>query len=83
MSYKIEPRKVAGVVIEANNAISGKDFNSGEVLLGLTELIGRTIVATAETHIQMKDMEKVVHSHLNQAITIGSGATGKRLIESI
>ena len=83
MAYNIEPRKVAGVVIEVNKALAGKEFNSGEVLLGLSELLGRTIVATAETHIQMKDKEKVVHAHLNQTITVGSGATGKRLIERV
>lgn len=83
MSYKIEPRKVAGVVVEANKALVGRDFNAGEVMLGLSELIGRIIVDTAETHIQMTELFNVAKAHMEQAITIGSGATGKRLIERI
>ena len=83
MGYQIEPRKVAGVVVEANAALSNKDFNQGEVVLGLAELIGRLIVETAENSIQMKELVAVVEKHLEQTIRIGSQAVGKSLIQRV
>ena len=80
MGYQIEARKVAGVVIEANAALVGKDFNQGEVVLGLAELIGRIIVETCDSHIQAQELVKVVEEHLAKTIYIGSQATGKSRI---
>lgn len=83
MSYEIEPRKVAGVVIEANQALNGKGFNHGEVILGLSELIGRIIVEVADNTIQTQELVKVVETHLAKTIQIGSQATEKSLIERV
>lgn len=83
MAYQIEPRKVAGVVIEANQAITGKGFNHGEVILGLGELIGRVIVEVSESEIQAQELVKVVQTHIDQTIKIGSQATEKSLIERV
>lgn len=80
MSYAIDPRKVAGVVKEANAAIESKGFNQGEVLVGLTELLGRVIVETGQHHIQMDEMKQVVHDHLDRTVRIGAHATGKSQI---
>lgn len=80
MSYQIEPRKVAGVVVEANKALNGQGFNTGEVLLGLSELLGRIIVESADNHMQMREMVKVVETHLDKTITIGAQATQKSSI---
>ncbi len=80
MSYQIEPRKVAGVVVEANKALNGQGFNTGEVLLGLSELLGRIIVEAAENHMQMREMVKVVETHLDKTITVGAQATQKSSI---
>lgn len=80
MSYKIEPRKVAGVVREASAAIEGKGFNHGEVLVGLAELLGRVIVEVGTHHIQMDDMKKVVIDHLERTIRIGAHATEKSIV---
>ena len=50
MHAQIEARKVAGVVIEASRILGDKGFNRGEMILGLSELIGRLIVDTAQDH---------------------------------
>lgn len=81
MAYEIEQRKVAGVVIEANQALSGKDFNHGEIVLGLAELLGRVIVDAAPHHIAAKELYDVAINHINKTIAIGSHASGKSLIE--
>ena len=80
MSYKIDQRKVAGVVIEANSALTGKDFNHGEVIIGLAELIGRVIVESADTGIQAKELAQVAANHIGLTIKVGAEATEKRII---
>lgn len=83
MAYKIEPRKVAGVIIEANQALNGKGFNHGEVIIGLSELLGRIVVEASKTSIQTQEMVKIIESHLAKTIEIGSQATQKSLIERV
>lgn len=80
MSYQIEPRKVAGVVREASAALENKGFNQGEVLVGLSELLGRVIVEAGSTSIQMDEMRKVVNDHLDRTIRIGAHATEKSIV---
>jgi hypothetical protein len=80
MSYKIDPRKVAGVVVEANQAINNKGFNHGEVVLGLAELIGRVIVSVSTTPIQAQELVQVVENHLALTLKRGAEATEKSII---
>lgn len=79
----IETNKVAGVMQEAAHAVSGKGFNAGEIIVGLSELVGRIIVDTASNHIAMKDMVTAVVEHLDRTIIAGSQAQEKSLIERI
>ena len=80
MSYQIDQRKVNGVALEANLALSGKGFNHGEIIIGLAELTARIIVDAAETPIQAGELVKVVMAHIDRTITVGSHATGKSII---
>ena len=80
MTYQIEPRTVAGVVREASAALESKGFNHGEILVGLSELLGRVIVDVGAHHIQMDEMKKVVTDHLDRTIRIGAHATGKSVV---
>ena len=83
MSYQIDQRKVAGVVVETNLALSGKDFNHGEVIIGLSELIGRVIVEAAENGIQAKELAQVAANHIGLTIKVGAEATEKRIITGV
>lgn len=80
MAYHIDKLKVAGVILETNAAIRGKDFNTGEVLVGLGELIGRIIVEEAKGPLQCRDMVKVVVQHLDRTINAGAQAREKQII---
>jgi len=80
MAYEIDQRKVVGVVIETHTALVDKGFNHGEVVLGLAELIGRTIVEVAESSIQSAELMKVAMEHIERTIRIGAEATEKRII---
>jgi len=75
MNVQIEQRKVAGVAIEASRILADKGFNRGEMLLGLSELIGRLIVDTAQDTIQAEELLKIVGSHISKTIDIGVQAT--------
>lgn len=75
MSYDINPRRVSGVINECQFALTNKNFNHGEVIIGLAELIGRCIVQSAETPIQGGDAARVVIEHLNR--TLHAGFTSK------
>lgn len=83
MSYQIDQRKVAGVVIEANAALNGKDFNHGEVILGLSELIGRIVVEACENPIQAKELMQVAANHIGMTVKIGAEAREKRIITGV
>lgn len=80
MAYEIDQRKVVGVVIETHAALVDKGFNHGEVVLGLAELIGRTIVEVAESSIQSAELMRVAMEHIEKTIRIGAEATEKRII---
>ena len=75
MNAQIEARKVAGVVIEASCILADKGFNRGEMILGLSELIGRLIVDTAQDTIQAEELLKIVGNHISKTIDIGIQAT--------
>lgn len=80
MSYQIDQRKVIGVVLEANSALNDKGFNHGEVILGLSELVGRIIVEAAETSVQASELLNVAVAHIGKTIKVGAEAQDKRII---
>lgn len=71
MNVQIEQRKVAGVAIEASRILADKGFNRGEIILGLSELIGRTIVDSVQDTIQAEELMKIVGGHIAKTIDIG------------
>mgnify|MGYP003328237613 CR=1 FL=1 len=75
MSYEIDRRKVMGVILETDTALKGMGFNEGEVIVGLSELIGKIIVRSGRTPIQMEEMKQVVFNHLERTIHHVSQAT--------
>ena len=83
MSYQIDQRKVVGVVLEANSALNDKGFNHGEVILGLSELVGRIIVEAAETQLQASELLNVAVAHMGKTIKIGAEAQDKRIITGV
>lgn len=75
MNVQIEQRKVAGVAIEASRILADKGFNRGEIILGLSELIGRTIVDSVQDTLQAEELMKIVGGHIAKTIDIGIQAS--------
>jgi len=71
MNVQIEQRKVAGVAIEASRILADKGFNRGEIILGLSELLGRVIVDSVQDTIQAEELMKIVGGHISKTIDIG------------
>lgn len=76
MSYEISPNRVKGVVQECQQVIGVGHFNTGEVIVGLTELLGRVIVKSCETPVSMGQAKDVVMQHLNNTLHHGALAKG-------
>lgn len=76
MSYEISPNRVKGVVAECQQVIGVGHFNTGEVIVGLTELLGRVIVKSCETPVSMGQAKDVVMQHLNNTLHHGALAKG-------
>jgi len=62
MNVQLEQRKIAGVVIEVSQILADKGFNRGEIIIGLSELIGRLIVDSVEDTIQAEELTKIASS---------------------
>lgn len=80
MKVNIESRKVAGVVVEASKILADKGFNRGEIILGLSELLGRIIVDSAQTDVQAKELVGISVGHIDRTVQIGVEATQKRIV---
>lgn len=80
MAYEIDPHRVAGVVLATNQVLKDKNFNQGEVILGLAELVGRVIVEASNNKIQADEMVAVVINHMANTIKIGASQQEKRII---
>lgn len=76
MSYEINPNKVAGVVKEVDLMLGNGVFNTGEIIVGLTELIGRVIVKTCDTPVSMGQAAEIVSKHLTNTLYHGAIAKG-------
>lgn len=74
--FNVNPGNVKWVVAKVSNALQqGEQFTFGEVLLGLTEVLGRMIVEVAETPVAGLQSVEVMNNHLKN--TIGAGFTAK------
>lgn len=72
----IDPRRVMGVIVEANRALNGQGFNQPEVLVGLAELIGRVIVEMNPGPSGVEDLKALCRNHIDDTVRIGLDTKG-------
>jgi hypothetical protein len=82
MSYDISPNRVKGVVTECERIVGNGFFNTGEVIIGLTELLGRVIVKSCDTPVSMGQAAEIVATHLQQTLYHGAVAKGFGQVEA-
>ena len=73
---RIDARKVDAVVRDAAHAIGSNNYHVVEVITGLTELLGRTIVAQPISPIAMRELAQHALDHLEATITAGVSSKG-------
>jgi hypothetical protein len=72
----IDPRRVMGVIVEANRALNGQGFNQPEVLLGLSQLIGRVIVEMSPGPSDTEAYKELCKNHIDDTVRLGFEAKG-------
>jgi hypothetical protein len=80
MATVLDSKKIAGVVVETSRILADKSFNRGEILIGLSEMIGRIIVDVSENSIQADELYTLCQQHMSRTIHIGSQASEKQII---
>jgi hypothetical protein len=83
MTTVLDQRKIAGVVVEVSRILADKGFNRGEILIGLSEMVGRIIVDVAENSIQADELYTLCQQHMSRTIHIGSQASEKQIIARV
>lgn len=76
MSYQINPTAVASVVREVNAVLQGRKYNTGEVMIGLSEMLARVVVESCQTPVHAMDAMKVITDHLDRTLKAGYSAKG-------
>jgi hypothetical protein len=77
MEVKLDSDKVRGVQIVAGQALNDRGFATPEVLFGLAELMGRTLVnQTGGSVIEKLEVLKSLTAHAERTIRMGWIANG-------
>ena len=83
MEVKITPRNVMAVVIEVGRMLETRakelSLNQAEVMIGLQELVGRTIVDMSNTQVGADTLAEHARKHLDDTIRIGMATKGHPL----
>lgn len=81
MKHNINPMKVEMAVKDTLRSLGNGGLAHGEVLLALSESLGRMIVEVCKTPVQMTEMAKIANNHLLTTIHVGAQAKGFRGVE--
>jgi len=75
-AFHLEKRKLEGVQDITARALLNQGFSSVEILMGLSEFIGRLAVMEGATPIQMQELVEVAADHILLTAQIGAEARG-------
>lgn len=81
MSHQVNKEHINQIKVDIISLLSGKRIHPVDVMLALTELVGRTIVDVSTSPGQVDDLKHAAIAHINNTILYGAHATGKSIIE--
>jgi hypothetical protein len=82
MQHQIDPRKVAGVCTTALQSVGTQGFAYAEIIIGLSEAIGRLIVESSANTIHATELAQIAGKHISDTIRIGVNVkTGQTMEE--
>lgn len=76
MQYDVNQGQVEWVVRRLAESLGNGQFSTGEVILGIAQFAGMTIVGMAETPVAGFSAAHVFQDHLNRTIAAGYSAKG-------
>ena len=77
MQVEIDKQKVQGVQLIVGQSLSNKGFATSEVLFGMAEFLGRTLVSqTGGTIIEKLEVLKTLTDHAERTVRMGWIANG-------
>ncbi len=79
MAYEVTPGNVTWVCENVLKSINDGQFNHGEVILGITEALGRVVIASAATPVQGATALQACVDHLRTTLSAGYSARGYSL----
>lgn len=79
MAYEVTPGNVTWVCENVLKSINDGQFNHGEVILGITEALGRVVIQAAGTPVQGASALQACIDHLRTTLAAGYSARGYRL----
>ncbi len=76
MAYEVTPGNVTWVCENVLKSIHDGQFNHGEVILGITEALGRVVIMAADTPVQGASALQACVDHLRTTLAAGYSAQG-------
>ncbi len=76
MAYEVTPGNVTWVCENVLKSIHDGQFNHGEVILGVTEALGRIVISAAHTPVQGATALQACIDHLRTVLAAGYQAAG-------
>lgn len=76
MAYEVVPGNITWVCENVLKAIRDGQFNHGEVIIGVTEALGRIVIASAPTPVQGASALQACIDHLRTVLSAGYSARG-------
>lgn len=74
--FNVNEGNVQWVVRNVTQSLGDGRFSLGEILLGLTESLGRVVVSSCPTPVQGMQMVDVIQDHLRTTLKAGYSSKG-------
>lgn len=82
MIYAIDRDNILYTMTEIAKALNGKQVNSGEAILALSEMAGVIIAESTDNYVQCKQLIETVMNHMVAVINAKGKSLGKELIKT-
>ncbi len=76
MEHNVNAHNVQHILRHLMSVLNQGQYNTGDVLLAASELLGRVIVDTCETPVSAIQMAEVMESHIKRTLQAGYTARG-------
>lgn len=76
MQHNVNPEKIKHIVTHLTSVLNQGNYETSDVLLAASELLGRIIVNTCDTPVSGVQMAEVMENHIRRTLQAGFTAKG-------